>query len=85
VARFAAAYRALRALPRRVRRALRRKLALSLAEFALLLTLGQGPIWAATINVTGSCTLSKAIEAANNDSTAGGTATRAVVARTPSC
>jgi hypothetical protein len=72
VARFAATYRALRALPRRVRRALRRKLALSLAEAALLLALGQGPAWAATINVTGSCTLSKAIEAANADSTAGG-------------
>jgi hypothetical protein len=72
-----AVYRALRALPRRVRRALQRKFARSLAEVALLLALGHGPAWAATINVSvaGPCTLSKAITAANTDSTAGGACT----------
>ena len=70
--RVAARYRELRALPRRVRRALQRRFALTLAELALLLALWQGPGWAATINVTGGCTLVDAIIAANTDSPTGG-------------
>src|SRR5262245_62890838 len=61
------------ALPRRVRRWLRRHLALSLTELALLLALGPGLGWAATITVDGTtCTLVDAITAANTDTTTGG-------------
>jgi hypothetical protein len=63
----------LQALPRRVRRWLRRKLALSLTELALLLALGPGLGWAATIFVDGTtCTLVDAITAANTDATVAG-------------
>jgi hypothetical protein len=63
----------LRTLPRRVRRALQRRCARSLAELALLFALGQAPVWAATINVDGTtCTLVDAITAANNDTATGG-------------
>jgi hypothetical protein len=74
--RFAAQYQQLRALPRRARRALQRRLGYSLAGMALLLTLGQGQSSAATINVTtnvpdikadGRCSLVEAIVNANND------------------
>jgi hypothetical protein len=60
-------------LPRRLRRALCRRLALTLGELALLLALGQGPGWAATMVVDGTtCTLVDAITAANTDTTTGG-------------
>src|SRR5438132_11392869 len=64
---FAAYYTQLRALPRRVRRALQRQWKQSLAGVALLLALGQGSALAATINVGGGCTLIDAITAANTD------------------
>lgn len=71
-ARVTAFERQLWALPRRVRRALQRHWALPLAEVALLLALWQGPGWAATIEVTGRCTLVNAIIAANTDRATGG-------------
>jgi hypothetical protein len=68
-----ACYAQLRALPRRMRRALQRKLALPLAGVALLLALGQGLSQAATIIVDGTtCTLVDAITAANIDAPQGG-------------
>src|SRR2546425_7021414 len=71
--RFAACYTQLRALPRRVRRALQRQWKQSLAGIALLLALGQGPALAATIPVDGpTCTLIDAITAANTDAATGG-------------
>jgi len=70
--RFAACYTQLRALPRRARRALQRKWKLSLAGVALLLALGQEPVLAATINVSGGCSLINAITAANTDTATGG-------------
>src|SRR5437870_6874632 len=71
--RFAAYYTQLRALPRRVRRALQRQWKQSLAGVALLLALGQGPALAATLNVNGTtCTLIDAITAANTDAATGG-------------
>jgi hypothetical protein len=71
--RVAACYEQLRALPRRLRRALQRHFVLSLAELALLLALWLGPGWAAMINVDGTtCTLAAAITAANTDAIAGG-------------
>jgi len=70
--RFAACYTQLRALPRRVRRALQRQWKQSLAGVALLLALGAVPVQAATINVKGSCTLVDAITAANTDAATGG-------------
>ena len=70
--RFAAHYTQLRALPRRVRRALQRQWKQSLAGAALLLALGQAPALAATINVTGGCTLVAAIRAANTNTAQGG-------------
>lgn len=70
--RFAAYYATLQALPRRVRRAMQRQWRQSLAGIALLLALGVGPVPAATIQVTGSCTLVDAITAANTDTTTGG-------------
>jgi hypothetical protein len=71
--RATACYAQLRVLPRRVRRALQRKLALPLAGVALLLALGQGLSSAATIVVDGTtCTLVDAITAANMDTAQGG-------------
>ena len=70
--RFAAHYQQLRALRRRVRRGLQRQWKRSLAGVALLLALGQAPALAATINVSGTCTLVRAINAANNGTTVGG-------------
>src|SRR5215211_4296275 len=64
---FAAHYQQLKALRRRVRRSLQRQWKQSLAGLALLIALGQAPALAATINVGGSCTLIRAIVAANND------------------
>src|SRR5206468_4149069 len=69
---FAACYPQLRALPRRVRRALQRQWKQSLAGIALLLALGQGQTLAATLNVSGGCTLLDAITAANTDAATGG-------------
>ena len=51
--RFAAYYTYLRALPRRVRRALQRQWRMPLAGVALMLALGQSPALAATIPVGG--------------------------------
>jgi hypothetical protein len=70
--RFAASYTQLRALPRRVRRALQRQWGLSLAGVALVLALGQSPLQAATIRVTARCTLVDAIRSANTDAARGG-------------
>src|SRR3954468_9171006 len=65
---FALAYHRLRALPRRVRRRLQRHWHVSLGGLALLLTLGQTPALAVTINVDGTvCTLVDAITAANTN------------------
>ena len=70
--RVAAWERQLRALPRRVRRALQRHFVISLAELALILALWQGPAWTAEINVDGTtCTLAAAITAANTDAASG--------------
>jgi hypothetical protein len=65
--RFAAHYQQLKILRRRVRRSLQRQCKRSLAGIALLIALGQAPALAATINVGGTCTLIRAIVAANND------------------
>ena len=70
--RFATYYTQLRALPRRVRRALQRQWRLPLAGVALMLALGQHPGLAATIPVGGACTLVDAITAANTDTATGG-------------
>jgi hypothetical protein len=70
--RFAAYYTQLRALPRRVRRALQRQWRLPLAGIALMLALGQSPGQAATIAVGGPCTLIDAITASNTDTATGG-------------
>ena len=72
LSRFAAVYTQLRALPRRVRRALQRQWRLPLAGIALMLALGQQPGLAATIPVGGACTLVDAITAANTDTATGG-------------
>jgi hypothetical protein len=72
--RVAAYYTQLQALPRRVRRALRRRLGLPLATLALWLALGLLPVQAATIEVGGLCTLVDAIAAANTDTATGGCA-----------
>src|SRR5829696_8677594 len=69
---FADHYEKLKALPRRMRRSLQRQWKRSLAGVALLLALGQTPALAATINVGGTCTLIRAINAANKDTTANG-------------
>ena len=69
-------YHRLKALPRSMRRALQRQWRRSLAGLALLLVLGQAPALAATINVSGGCTLVRAIVAANNDTTASGNCTK---------
>src|SRR5215212_169630 len=70
--RFAQHYQQLKALRRRVRRGLQRQWKRSLAGVALLLALGQAPALAATINVGGTCTLIRAIKAANSDTSANG-------------
>jgi hypothetical protein len=70
--RFAAQYPQLKALRRRVRRSLQRQWKHSLAGLALLITLGQTPALAATINVGGTCTFVRAIVAANSNTTASG-------------
>jgi hypothetical protein len=70
--RFAMHYQELKALPRRLRRSLQRQWKRSLGGLALLLALGQAPLLAATINVGGTCTLVRAINAANNGTTASG-------------
>jgi hypothetical protein len=67
-----AVYTQLRALPRRVRRALQRQWKQPLAGVALWLALGQLPGQAATIPVGGACTLTAAIAAANTDTVTGG-------------
>lgn len=70
--RFAGHYQQLQSLTPAMRRSLQRHWKRSLAGLALLMALGQAPALAATINVGGTCTLVRAIVAANNDSTAGG-------------
>lgn len=65
--RFAACYAQLRALPRRTRRMLQRKLSASLAGVALLFTVGHGTADAAVISVGPGCNLIDAIKAANTD------------------
>lgn len=79
--RFADYYRTLQHLSRRARRSLQRQWKQPLAGVALLLTLGQAPALAATINVGGNaqtqaiiplCTLVDAITAANADTATGG-------------
>src|SRR5215211_5581991 len=70
--RFAEHYEKLKTLPRRLRRSLQRQWKRSLAGIALVLALGQAPAVAATINVGGTCTLVRAIVAANNNTTASG-------------
>jgi hypothetical protein len=70
--RFAAHYQQLKTLRRRVRRSLQRQWKRSLAGVALLIALGQAPLLAATINVGGTCSLIKAIVAANKDTTVNG-------------
>src|SRR5829696_1377434 len=69
---FAEHYEKLKALPRRMRRSFQRQWKRSLAGVALLLALGQAPALAATLNVGGTCTLIRAIVAANNNTTASG-------------
>jgi hypothetical protein len=71
--RFATAYHRLRALPKWLRRRLQRHWHASLGGLALLLTLGQAPALAVTINVHGTvCTLVNAITAANTNALVGG-------------
>jgi hypothetical protein len=74
--RFAEHYQHLKALRRRVRRSLQRQWKRSLAGVALILALGQAPLLATTINVGGTCTLIRTINAANNDSAATGLCTK---------
>jgi hypothetical protein len=76
LAQFAEHYEKLKTLPRRMRRSLQRQWKRSLAGVALLLALGQAPALAGTINVGETCTLVRAIHAANKDTTAGGTCTQ---------
>jgi hypothetical protein len=64
---FATHHDRLRRLPRALSRALRRRWSTSLAGLALALALGAAPALAATIDVTGACTLPDAIAAANGD------------------
>ena len=73
-ARFVHFYRQLGDLPRKVRRKFLKRLATTLAGAALLLALGQPlQVRAATITVDGvTCTLAKAITAANTDTATGG-------------
>ena len=69
---FVAHYQQLKALLRRLRRSLQCRWKRSLAGVALLVALGQAPAMAATINVGGTCTLVRAINAANSDTRANG-------------
>jgi hypothetical protein len=74
---FTTHYRRLTALPRRTRRSMQRQWKRTLGVIALLMTLGQTPAWAATIeltpgtppsiNVDGKCSLIEAIVNANRD------------------
>jgi hypothetical protein len=74
---FAARYQQLRALPRRVRRAMQRRWKHTLGAIALLMALGQAPAYAATlqvspntppaINADGKCSLIEAIVNANRN------------------
>jgi hypothetical protein len=74
---FATRYQRLGGLPRRMRRALQRRWKCTLSVVALLMTLGQVPVWAATIEVSpgtppsinadGRCSLIEAIVNANRD------------------
>jgi hypothetical protein len=74
---FTTHYRRLTALPRRTRRSMERKWKRTLSAIALLMTLGQAPVWAAIIEVTpgtppsikadGKCSLIEAIVNANRD------------------
>src|SRR5215208_6906473 len=73
---FAAHYQQLKTLRRQVRRGLQRQWKRSLAGVALLIALGQAPALAATLNVGGTCTLVRAINAANSDTTVGGNCTQ---------
>jgi hypothetical protein len=57
----------LKTLPHRLRRCRQRQWKRSLASVALLMALGQAPAIAATINLGKTCTLVRAITAANND------------------
>jgi hypothetical protein len=71
--RFVAYYDMLRAVPRRIRRALVRGRGLTLGRVALLLALCGAPLHAAVISVNGTtCTLADAIVAANTDTATGG-------------
>src|SRR4029450_7299465 len=71
--RFAAYYDRLRALPRRLRRALGRCRGLSLARGALLLPLCAGPLHPAPIFADETtCRLADAIRAAETDTATGG-------------
>src|SRR4029450_156953 len=71
--RFTTAYHQLRALPKWLRRRLQRHWRASLGGLALLLTLGQAPALAVTINIDGTtCTLVDAITAANANALVGG-------------
>jgi hypothetical protein len=72
VPRVAVSTAQVRALPRRVRRALQRQWRLPLVGIALVLALGQLPVQAATIPVSDTCTLVDAIRAANTDRARGG-------------
>ena len=66
--RFVHFFDMLRALPRRLRRAIARRRGFSLAAVAMLLALSGGTIRAATIHVDGAtCTLPDAILASNAD------------------
>jgi hypothetical protein len=72
--RLAYFYAQLASLPRRNRRALQRALATSLIGAAMLLALSSAPIvHAASITVSGACTLDEAITNANNDDQSGST------------
>src|SRR5687767_13277898 len=72
--RFAEHYLKLKTFRRGVRRRLQRQCQRSLGGIALLLALGQAPALAATINVSSTCTLVQAIDAANTDTSGGGCA-----------
>src|SRR5688572_24481406 len=73
---FAEHYQELKSLRRSVRRVLQRHWKRSLAGVALLLALGVTPAFAATIKVGDTCTLARAIIAANTNTTAGGRCAR---------
>jgi hypothetical protein len=83
--RVAVYYTHLQALPRRVRRALQRRLGLPLVTLALWLALGLLPVQAVTIPVGGPCTLVDAITAANTDTATGGCAAGGQHADPPPC